>query len=73
MDDIQKVQGEINAYRQILVNTDYLAIKYAEGELSESEYHDTKVKRRECRDMINTLEDYLKWYDCVTKRKEIKL
>lgn len=33
MDDIQKVQGEINAYRQILTNTDYLAIKYAEGEL----------------------------------------
>ena len=38
MDDIQKVQGGINAYRQILANTDYLAIKYAEGELSESEY-----------------------------------
>ena len=69
MDDIQKVQGEINAYRQILTNTDYLAIKYAEGELSESEYHDTKVKRRECRDRINTLEDYLKWYYYTNKKK----
>lgn len=69
MDDIQKVQGEINAYRQILANTDYLAIKYAEGELSESEYHDTKVKRRECRDRINALEDYLKWYNYANKKK----
>ena len=69
MDDIQKVQGKINAYRQILTNTDYLAIKYAEGELSESEYHDTKIKRREFRDRINTLEDYLKWYYYTNKKK----
>ena len=69
MDNIQKVQGEINAYKQILSNTDYLAIKYAEGELSESEYHDTKVKRRECRDRIHELEDYLKWYDYANKKK----
>ena len=69
MDDIQKVQGEINAYRQILANTDYLAIKYAEGELSESEYHDTKAKRRECRDRIHELEDYLKWYYYTNKKK----
>jgi uncharacterized protein YutD len=70
MDDIQKVQGEINAYKQILTNTDYLAIKYAEGELSESEYHDTKVQRRECRDRIHELEDYLKWYDCGNNKKK---
>jgi len=44
-------------------------MKYAEGELSESEYHDTKVKRRECRDRIHELEDYLKWYDCYNKKK----
>lgn len=39
-----------------LFKTDYMAIKYAEGELSESEYADTKRRRAEWRAEINRLE-----------------
>lgn len=39
-----------------LFKTDYMAIKYAEGELSENEYADTKQRRAEWRAEINRLE-----------------
>lgn len=39
-----------------LFKTDYMAIKYAEGELSENEYADTKRQRAEWRAEINRLE-----------------
>lgn len=51
-----KIQGEINAMQQLLKNTDYKALKYAEGALTESEFADTKAKRAEWRARINELE-----------------
>jgi hypothetical protein len=39
--------------------TDYKAIKYAEGELSESDYSPIREKRRQCRIRINELEKQL--------------
>lgn len=42
-----------------LRSTDYKAIKYAEGELSESDYAPIREKRRMCRKRINELEQEL--------------
>ena len=46
--------------KQKLQETDYKAIKYAEGELSEEEYAETKAQRRAWREEINKLEEELK-------------
>jgi hypothetical protein len=43
-----------------LCSTDYMAIKYAEGQLSETEYEATKEQRQAWRDEINRLETELK-------------
>ena len=42
--------------KNLLANTDYQAIKFAEGELTEAEYGDTKAQRIAWRVEINTLE-----------------
>ena len=46
--------------KQKLEDTDYKAIKYAEGELSVEEYAETKAQRRAWREEINKLEEELK-------------
>ncbi len=43
-----------------LMRTDYKAIKYAEGEITSSEYLETKTQRRAWRAEINELEAALK-------------
>lgn len=43
-----------------LFSTDYMAIKYAEGRLSEDEYKSMKEQRQDWRDEINRLETELK-------------
>ncbi len=58
-------QEEINTQKiaelkQNLLNTDYQAIKYAEGELTEEEYAPIKAQRKEWRTEINRLEEELK-------------
>ena len=47
---------EIAELKQELSETDYQAIKYAEGVLSAEEYADTKAQRQAWRDRINMLE-----------------
>lgn len=46
--------------KQLLADSDYKAIKYAEGAISEAEYTITKAQRQAWRDEINTLEGMLK-------------
>jgi hypothetical protein len=46
--------------KKLLSESDYKAIKYAEGAISESEYMLTKAERQAWRDEINTLEGMLK-------------
>lgn len=46
--------------KKLLAESDYKAIKYAEGTISESEYMLTKAQRQAWRDEINTLEGMLK-------------
>ena len=55
-----KNNNRISELKQKLQETDYKAIKYAEGELSEEEYAETKAQRRAWREEINKLEEELK-------------
>lgn len=47
---------EITALKRLLKQSDYKAIKYAEGLISESEYAPIKAQRQGWRDQINQLE-----------------
>lgn len=49
-------EQEIEILKQKLKDTDYKAIKYAEGQLTEEEYASTKAERQSWRDRINELE-----------------
>ena len=50
---------EIGELKQKLRDTDYKAIKYAEGVLSEDEYSETKAQRQAWRERINELESLI--------------
>lgn len=56
MDETQNIQSEINAYKQLLTQTDYQAIKHSEGEMSDEEYQQIKDQRAEWRAKVNELE-----------------
>lgn len=60
MDKIKEYQGKITSLKIKLQNTDYQAIKFAEGELSEEEYAPVREQRRAWRMQINELESELK-------------
>lgn len=49
-------EREIQVLKQKLVETDYKALKFAEGYLTEAEYAATKAQRQAWRDEINALE-----------------
>lgn len=55
MDNIV-IRERILQLKQLLSSTDYQAIKYAEGELSASEYAPIKKQRKAWREEINQLE-----------------
>lgn len=57
--DKSLVRNKINLLKLYLKRTDYKAIKYAEGELTESEYAETKAMRKSWRNEINELEKKL--------------
>ena len=54
--EIMSANSEIRELKQKLNATDYKAIKYAEGVLSEDEYSGTQAQRQAWRDRINELE-----------------
>lgn len=58
-----QVTGEINALKQLLTNSDYKAIKYSEGLISDIEYAETKLYRENLRAQINQLEEELATLD----------
>jgi hypothetical protein len=49
---------EIQELKKLLASTDYKAIKFAEGSLTESEFAPIRKLRQEWRDKINELETY---------------
>lgn len=50
------IESEIAGLKQILASSDYKALKFAEGQISEKEYEETKQQRQTLRDKINELE-----------------
>lgn len=51
-----EMQSEINACKNLLDQTDYKAIKHADGALSDVEYEETRGQRDAWRARINELE-----------------
>lgn len=56
----KQAYNRINELKIKLRESDYKAIKYAEGAIGEAEYTITKAQRQAWRDEINTLEGLLK-------------
>lgn len=61
-EELKKIENEkrITELKQLLSNTDYQAIKYAEGMLTIEEYEPIKLLRQSYRDEINKLEEEIK-------------
>lgn len=53
LDELHNLEGEINALKQFLSITDYKALKFAEGEITEEDYAIVQLKRRAWRKTIN--------------------
>lgn len=60
MYEINEIQGEINAFKQLLTNSDYQAIKHSEGEMTDKEYAPILANRKKWRQRINELEEQLR-------------
>ena len=56
---IEQYQSEIISLKKYLSETDYKAIKYAEGEITESDYQEVKSQRHDARVRINELESLI--------------
>lgn len=50
------IESEIAGLKQILASSDYKALKYAEGQISEEDYAEIRDQRQSLRDKINELE-----------------
>lgn len=57
---IHEYYQQINVLRAKLHNSDYKAIKFAEGELTTEEFAPVREQRRAWRDRINQLENKIK-------------
>lgn len=56
---IEQYQSEIIELKKYLSDTDYKAIKYAEGEITESDYQEVKSQRHDARVRVNELESMI--------------
>ena len=56
---VDEINARIKELKLNLAKTDYKAIKFAEGVITEEEYDDTKLKRTAWREEINALENEL--------------
>lgn len=57
-DSIQHAQANrMNTLRHLLAQSDYKAIKYAEGEISEEDYAPIREQRRAYREEFNRIEE----------------
>ena len=56
---IEFITGEINAYKQLLTNTDYKALKHADGVLSDEKYAENLELRKSYSEKINMYEEEL--------------
>lgn len=51
----EKNQMRIEELKNLLLSTDYIAIKFAEGQISAEDYEPMKLQRQQWRDEINSL------------------
>lgn len=56
------MESDIAVRKQMLEQTDYQALKYAEGEILDDEYAEMKAQRAAWRAEINRLEEELATY-----------
>ena len=56
---IEQYQSEIVELKKYLSDTDYKAIKFAEDEITESDYQEVKSQRHDARARINELESLI--------------
>ena len=56
---VEQYQSEIIELKKYLSDTDYKAIKFAEGEITESDYQEVKSQRHDARVRINELESMI--------------
>jgi hypothetical protein len=66
----KRKQAQILGLKRKLSNTDYKAIKYAEGWLTDEEYSTVKSERQALRDRINALEIEVKELEIVIEEQE---
>lgn len=59
-DEATEINRQIRELKQKLFDTDYKALKYSEGWLTDEEYAEAKAQREEWRSAINKLEERLK-------------
>lgn len=59
-DEATEINRQIRELKQKLFDTDYKALKYSEGWLTDEEYAEAKAQREEWRSAINQLEERLK-------------
>ena len=59
--DIKEINSQINEYKRRLNNTDYMAIKYAEGAISAQDYEAMRTQREAWRANIRYLENELEY------------
>lgn len=52
----REVEADINGCKQLLAETDYKALKHADGVLDEAEWEPVKERRKELRQQINDFE-----------------
>lgn len=55
----EEIQTEINTYKQLLNQTDYKCLKYAEGSLTAEDFAPVHAQREAWRARINELEEEL--------------
>ena len=55
----EEILNNINELKQLLKDSDYRALKFAEGQYTKTEYAPYKAQRQEYRDQINQLEEEL--------------
>ena len=67
---IEQYQSEIVKLKKYLSDTDYKAIKFAEGEITESDYQEDKSQRHDARVRINELESLIE--ELEKGNKEVK-
>ena len=59
LERIDTINAEITALKSLLTDTDYKALKHADGVMSAEEYEPIRQQREEWRDKINALETEL--------------